>query len=186
MRECLTYDPLTGALTWLERPLSHFANEHDWRVFNSNYAGEQAGTVSLKNGYRHVALRLNGQKRVLRGHRIAYALMKGRWPEHEIDHRDGDHSNNRWRNLTPATHAQGHQNRALGKNNTSGRSGVHFEKRRGRWRANITVNWRSYFLGYFGTREEAYAAYLAAKAQLHPFQPTPREAPIFDRLSAPP
>lgn len=36
---------------------------------------------------------------------------------------------------------------------------------KGMWRANITINYRSIHLGYFLTKEQAYAAYLAASQE---------------------
>jgi hypothetical protein len=45
------------------------------------------------------------------------------------------------------------------RNNTSGYKGVSWNKRKGKWRATITVNRKPLFLGYFGTPEEAAGAY---------------------------
>jgi AP2 domain len=73
--------------------------------------------------------------------------------------------------------------------NTSGFPGVSWHEGDRKWQARINVGRRHIHLGYFDIREEAHAAYLAAKAILHPFAPTPRGVPLpdlhsFDRMRA--
>lgn len=51
------------------------------------------------------------------------------------------------------------------RNNKSGLKGVTWRGDKGMWRANITINYRSLHLGYFLTKEQAYAAYLAASQE---------------------
>jgi hypothetical protein len=47
--------------------------------------------------------------------------------------------------------------------------GVSWCERDKKWQAIITINGRGKHLGLFDTPEEAYAAYLYAKLELHPF-----------------
>ena len=51
-------------------------------------------------------------------------------------------------------------------NSTTGYLGVSLGKKR-RYRASIKANGRNVHLGYFKTAEEAHAAYLVAKRQMH-------------------
>jgi hypothetical protein len=85
--------------------------------------------------------------------------MTGKFPEQEIDHIDGDGTNNRWENLREATRAQNNANcRGY---NKCGIKGVY--QRGPSWIAQISPNGgRSIHLGCFRTPEEAHAAYLAA------------------------
>lgn len=53
--------------------------------------------------------------------------------------------------------------------NESGLLGVRWHKRDRRWHARIMVDGAPKHLGSFGTSDEAQAAYLAAKRQLHEF-----------------
>lgn len=95
--------------------------------------------------------------------------MTGEWPAHQIDHEDTDKSNNRWVNLRVATNAQNKQNiRKARSDNKCGLLGVCRDG--GRWRAQIKVLYRNKHLGSFASPEQAHAAYLEAKARLHPFQ----------------
>ena len=83
----LHYQPTTGALIWKERP-------NVVAQWNTRFAGKRAGSLT-KEGY--VQITINGW--VYRAHRVAYLLKTGAWPTVELDHRDGNRSNNKWRNL---------------------------------------------------------------------------------------
>lgn len=51
--------------------------------------------------------------------------------------------------------------------NTSGYKGVTWDKRKKKWAAYIAVQKKHMFLGYFLTKEAAYAAYCAAALKYH-------------------
>jgi hypothetical protein len=51
--------------------------------------------------------------------------MSGAWPIEEVDHINGDPSDNRWSNLRPITHSQNAINRKQHTNNTSGHSNIY-------------------------------------------------------------
>jgi len=169
LRECFEYDPETGVIRWHERPRSHFPDDRMHRSWNTRFAGTTAGTPS--KGY--VQVRLLGH--FIHAHRIIWALVTGEWPTDELDHRNGQRADNRLAdNLRPATRAEQAQNTSLRKDNRSGLTGVWFYKRTGRWAAGIEISDNRHHLGYFDTKEEAHAAYLKAKSELHRFQPIPR------------
>lgn len=100
-------------------------------------------------------------------HRLILARIIGRAlePREFTDHIDGDGLNNRRNNLRVATPADNVHNTKRAKNNTSGYKGVSWHKRMKHWAANIRLNDRAVFLGYFDTPEEAYAAYCEAAKQ---------------------
>ncbi len=76
--------------------------------------------------------------------------------------------NNRLSNLRAVSQMINIQNlRGPRKDNRSGRLGVYFHGAAGKFAAEIKVPDKRIFLGLFPTRDEAYAAYLAAKQQLH-------------------
>ena len=85
----------------------------------------------------------------------------------EIDHINGDTLDNRPENLREATRSENEMNKLPGKRNSSGIKGVSWEKRRSKWRAQITVNGEYKYLGSFGTRDEAESAYIAASIEMH-------------------
>lgn len=140
LKELFHYDPATGLLTW--------------RVSKGrSKAGSKAGSIR-KDGY--VQVRVGG--RFYYVHRVAWAIMTGRWPAHLVDHRNTDPSDNRWENLRAATVTQNHAN----KNGYSetGLKGVRPDKKK--WMARIGMNGKTHYIGSFDTPEEANAAYLEA------------------------
>ena len=155
LRELLSYDPATGEFRWL--------------IVKNNRikAGDVAGTPT-GNGYRQIGV--SGE--LFLSHRLAWLYVYGRWPENCIDHANGIRDDNRIENLREATHAENMQNiRRVPANKKSGAPlGASFSARDKRWQAHIKVENKSKSLGYFDTAEEAHAAYLKAKAELHPFQ----------------
>lgn len=160
VRELLMYAPDTG--------------EFFWRV-GRNFGpaavrpGELAGTTGPR-GYR--SLTIDGKK--LPAHRVAFACVMGHWPVGDVDHVDGNRSNNRWCNLREATRAQNNQNQRRGHRNSShGFLGVIRANRPTGvlWMARIQVDGRPKHLGCFKTAELAHARYLEEKRRLHEFAP---------------
>lgn len=76
-----------------------------------------------------------------------------------VDHVNGDGLDNRRSNLRPAPQSLNVANLSLSSHNTSGFKGVSWSKKYSKWEANIHLHRKKRFLGYFGTREEAAAAY---------------------------
>jgi hypothetical protein len=165
LRKRLSYDAEAGVLTW--RPRETLTRQN--RSWNTRFAGKSAG--SFNRGYRRIYI--NGQD--LMAHRVAWAIVNGYWPSDDLDHIDGDPSNNRLSNLREATHAENQQNRTRHADNTSGFMGVSWHDRDRKWHAQIRVAGKKRYLGSFDCPEQAHAAYLAAKAQHHTFNPVPRD-----------
>ena len=107
-------------------------------------------------------------------HRIVFAITHGHFPKDQIDHIDGNPSNNLPSNLRECSNTENQQNVGLRIDSTSGLIGVCFLKQAGKWKAEIKNNKKHVYLGTFNTKHEAHAAYLFAKSMLHNFQPVPR------------
>jgi len=119
--------------------------------------------------------RVNGRnvyaQRIDHGHKIdLHRFLWRHWgmPETpEIDHENGNGLDCRRENLRPATHMQNMWNMRLSAANTSGVKGVHFDKSRGKWAADIRAGETRLRLGRFDSIEDAAAAYRAAAERLH-------------------
>lgn len=134
-----------------------------WKVKRSNKPkGSTAGTATV-HGYIDISI----DRKLYKGHRLAWFLTYGEWPKHEIDHINGVTIDNRISNLREATNAQNCLNRKAYQNNTSGYKGVHWHKASSRWVANIQVGKKRKHLGYFEVKEEAAKAYDKASKELH-------------------
>jgi hypothetical protein len=168
IRESLMHDEnsLTG-LRWMERPRRHFATDRACSVWNACYSWRSAGSYFMHRGEpKYWQVSVGGAN--LLAHRVVYLLVTGSDPaEMNIDHINGDGTDNRIANLRLATPAQNGWNRGLNKNNTSGCKGVRLYKPTGRWYATIWSKGDSIHLGYFATRDEAADAYAKAAEQLH-------------------
>ncbi len=144
-RELLHYDPQTGA----------FTRKIGWGRVSP--VGKQIGSI-MANKYVHIGI----DGLCFYAHRLAWFYITGSWPRGLLDHIDGDSTNNRFANLREATSRQNSGNSKLSKANTSGRKGVSWAPKRGKWRASIVKNRRQIFLGYYPSIEDASAAYRSA------------------------
>ena len=114
-------------------------------------AGHQVG--SRFDGYRRV--KLFSQNILV--HRIIFALANDRWPLGDVDHINGDKSDNHPGNLREVNNRQNHQNRS---SHRSGRLvGATFHKNYRRWQAQARLGNKKHFLGFFDTEAAAHAAY---------------------------
>jgi hypothetical protein len=94
-------------------------------------------------------------------HRAIWLMIYGTEPN-QIDHIDGDRTNNRLGNLRSVTQQQNLANkRRLGRANTSGALGVSLHRRTGKFRAARFGR----HLGLYSTVDEASAAYWRARAK---------------------
>lgn len=171
VRELIEYCPLTGALTWKSRGPEHFncstqSAEHSAKIWNSRNAGQPALSTKNGNGYLHGAI--FGQ--TVTAHSVAWVIHHGAWPEHGIDHEDGDRLNNRIKNLRDVPDAENAKNQKRNRRNTSGVTGVSYFHRTKKWVAMIKGDGKVRNLGYFRTIEEAAAARKAAEKKygFHP------------------
>jgi hypothetical protein len=147
--DVLKYDPDTGVFTWRRN-----------REVPKKVRGKVAGCFN-KNGYRRI--RIHDIEYL--SHRLAWFISEGEDPgDSQVDHINGIKYDNRRENLRLVTHSENQQNRRSAK-------GYYFHKRDNKWLAQITINGKNRYLGYYSTEEEARAAYLEAKAKLHPTSP---------------
>lgn len=123
---------------------------------------EKAGQLNPQ-GYIDIRI----ARQVYKAHRLIFAYFYGSFdPELEIDHINGNRSDNTIENLRLATRQQNVFNSKLSKANTSGFKGVSLHKKTGLWRAQIRFNNKKMLLGMFEHPEEASAAYEAKAAEL--------------------
>lgn len=151
LREAFSIDPDNGRLL-------HRADVKHRR------AGEEAGYPN-NIGYRQVMI---GRK-IYSVHRIAWALYYGEHPEDEVDHINGNRSDNRLCNLRLATSSQNNQNRRLSSRNKSGVKGVFLVKwnKSVRWRVSVGHSQRKYYITHFQCFGKAVKHAHEMRAKLH-------------------
>lgn len=148
LKDFLSYNPRTGLFHWK-------------RTVRSCKKGAEAGHSNDANQYSRISL--NGIQYY--AHVLAWFYMVGKWPEHEVDHRDTNKSNNRWKNLREATHPQNNWNRPKTRVNKSGFKGVKIVQHG--FTARITHNKRTVLLGSFSSAILAAKAYDRAARKYH-------------------
>lgn len=141
LRKLLKYEPETGKFYWK----------------CGNRAWKQAFTYINKLGY-HVS-NFNGY--VVLGHRAAWAVHYGEWPN-VIDHINGDKTDNSILNLRNVTQAENTRNRAMDRRNKTGHIGVSYDDVRKKFTAYISRNGKRVSLGRFDALEDARSAREAA------------------------
>lgn len=157
LRAVLHYDESTGVFT------------RRVRTSNRIKVGDVVGTPT--EGY--LCGRVENRLYVM--HRLAWLYVYGIWPEKNLDHANGDGCDNRISNLREADHGENAENIVAHADNRTGYLGVTWCKLTHSYIARICRNRVTRHLGKFPTAYEAHLAYLAAKRELHVFQPVPRD-----------
>jgi len=166
VRRALEYNCETGTFTWKIRPRSDFATDRGFAIFRTLYEGKEAFSFIGENGYRQT--RIKGV--AVLAHRVAFLIVTGSWPVSQVDHINGDRSDNRWANLRLADQSINSRNMAMQSRNTSGRVGVRFDHSRQKWVAQGRADKQQFNLGRFDTMQEATAARAAFEIE-HGFHP---------------
>ena len=144
---------------------------------NDLYWKEQPGSVDISKpagcindrGYRLIRIKGNNY----RAHRLIYQMFNEQWDitdtsrDNSIDHRDNDPLNNNIDNLRVATNSQNGANSVKQKNNTSGTTGVSWNKAAEKWRVQVKLNKKHHWGGYFVNKEDAIAKATEMRDQLH-------------------
>lgn len=129
IKEQISYNEKTGEFIRIYHPKPHY----------QRYVGKQAGCISKSSGY--IQLHVAGS--LILAHRLAWYMMTNVDPAgHQIDHINGNRTDNRFCNLRLATRAENQHNKALQKNNTSGVKGVSISQNRSGncfWYASVKV-----------------------------------------------
>lgn len=147
IRSVLDYDQATGVFRW----------RYDRKGVRG---GTIAGGIAV-HGY----WRLHVDGKTWWAHRLAWFYVYGEVPTLEVDHIDGNRSNNAIANLRLATRRQNQINKKMTKAPKSGYRGV--RKQDQKWRADIRIAGVRKYLGVFDTPELASAAYAKEAAKHH-------------------
>lgn len=142
LQSILDYNKDTGIFTWLK-----------FRASNKVKPGDIAGTVN-KRKYRYISINNKDYK----AHRLAWLYVYGTWPKNNIDHINGDPSDNRIENLRDVTQVVNAKNMIMHRNGKL--LGTSFHKPTNKWRSFIMLNKKFKHLGLYNTQQEAHEAYL--------------------------
>ena len=93
-------------------------------------------------------------------HRVIMGIDNEDWTNIQVDHIHGENTkhDNRKSNLRVVNSSQNGMNKPMYSNNTSGRTGVYWNKSRNRWKVIIQVNKKSKYIGMYKNFEDAVKA----------------------------
>ena len=151
VREYLVYDETLGRLRWRK----------DFGI--GKRAGKIAGGDWNNSGRIYRRITLKGK--AYGEHVLVWALFNGRFPDGVIDHINHNSMDNRIENLRDVSHHTNIKNASLRANNKSGVNGVHFNKKAGKWEAQIRDNYKIVCLGRFDCHDDAAKARKEADAK---------------------
>nr|AKH46271.1 pathogenesis-related transcriptional factor and ERF protein [uncultured marine virus] len=148
----LKYCESTGVFTWI----------------NGRRPGIEAGSTMTSKGKTYIRIKID--KFSYFAHRLAFLYVTGSMPINEVDHINGDGTDNSWSNLRDVNRNQNAQNQKLFSSNKSGVTGVSCVSSRGKWRATIKCNGVSKYLGEFNDKFDAICARKSADRffEFHP------------------
>lgn len=158
LRENVSYEPVTGVFLWKKRSMGRTL-------------GKVLGT-KIWSGY----VTMKVANTVYYAHRLAWLYVHGEWPSCQIDHIDGNKSNNAIANLRLVTASQNSARRKTTRSIAPSRGVMPHGTG---YVARIHFGGKRHYLGYFATAEAAKAAYEAKAKELHgdyAFVEPPKEA----------
>lgn len=159
LNRLLICDPEAGRLLWRERAPEMFsegryAKEVAAQMWNTRWAGKPALAARHNCGYLMGRIFYKGYL----AHRVIMAMSMGAWPDGEVDHINGNRTDNRIANLRPVGRVENSRNMRRSQRNQSGATGVHWVESRNKWLSSIRADGRSICLGYFDDFERAKQA----------------------------
>lgn len=149
LQEVLSYEPDTGVFMWSKKR-------------RGIKTGLQLGT---DNGFGYLRITVFGKSYY--SHRLAWFYVHGVWPN-QIDHINGNKSDNRIVNLRSVNIQQNAQNKTKAqKNNDSKILGVSWHKKAKKWQAHICIYKQRKYLGLFECVKDAEKAYKNEKEKIN-------------------
>lgn len=128
-------------------------------VYRIKKNGALQGPLRSEDGEGYLRVRFRGK--TIRLHQLGFFFFYGyipTWPM-LVDHEDRNRSNNRAQNLRAAHSSENQANKSVQKNNTSGHSGVHFDKDARKWRFRLRMSGKLVASGYAMSKEDASEMY---------------------------
>lgn len=142
----LIYDPMTGL--WRRKLKTH----PNWKL------------TGFLDATGYLCVSIYGAPYL--AHRLAWLYMTGVWPESDIDHIDGDRTNNQWSNLRLASRTDNRRNAKSVRRKHLLPRGVSRSSTHS-FRTRIKVHGRQIELGSYPTSAEASEVYQLAADLLH-------------------
>lgn len=123
--------------------------------------GDEAGAIHKISKYHSVMV----DNERYQTHRIIWKLVKGEEPIGEIDHINGNRSDNRIKNLRLVDKAANLKNQKKYKNNKSGMPGIYWNEQKKKWCVQVTSDGIQRYYGCFEKLSDAKNKRIEAQAE---------------------
>lgn len=133
-------------------------------VYRSIKMGRNGSPLVIKNKNRNGYLHFQYDYKMILCHRAAFEIMGVDATGMEVDHINGNRTDNRWHNLRLVTGRGNASNKSFHRNGR--KVDARFCKQKNKWRSEIIINGKGKHLGFFLTEDEAHNAYIAAWSNL--------------------
>lgn len=151
INEKLTIDLQTGIFYWKNPP-----------KFHSELIGKVAGNKQKTNNKSYWVIKINAKK--YKRSRLVFLYLNKKFPNHCIDHINGDSLDDRPENLREVTVTQNAWNHKGRKKSTNLPMGIRFQSNK--YVARISCNKKSITIGKFDKLEDAHLAYINKRKEL--------------------
>jgi hypothetical protein len=138
-------------VAWVDDDDHEMLSQHSWRIKKDIREGSYPRPIARVGS------------KIIKLHRL---IMEAQ-PGEQIDHRNGDTLDNQKHNLRRCNSCQNAQNSKRKIGNKSGYKGVHWQKDKAKWRAEIWAFKTRYHLGYFSSLFDAAFARKEAELTYH-------------------
>ena len=150
LKTLLNYDGISGEFTW-KNDRGRLAKK-----------GQKAGCIS-QNGYIVIKIKSKAYK----AHRLAWLYVYGEFPTKDIDHINGDKSDNRINNLRDVSERYNCYNRTSRQDTKSKIKNVTWHKRQQKWNVTISHEGKVKHIGSFDDLELAELVAIEARLKYH-------------------
>lgn len=108
-------------------------------------------------------LLINFKGKRYRAHRLAWLYVYGAFPCGQIDHINGNRIDNKISNLRDVSRGENSKNKKIYKSNSSGVSGISWDKRSRKWSVNI----KNKSIGSYSCKLDAVATVIRCRKELN-------------------
>jgi len=136
-----------------------------WHNRDKGGGAKKGDIAGYKENHGYLSVTWNGKAILV--HRLIWRIVYGFFPNNEIDHINHNKLDNRLKNLRTVNKQEQLKNQSKYKNNKTGITGVHWDKEREKWRAQIGINGKCVRLGTYNDFFEACCDRKAAERKLN-------------------
>ena len=150
-----------GTYTLLDDNMNQcLIDKEDYDIVKNWYWRKVAKRGDLEKGYWVTNTKIDDKykKTILMIHQVIAEIKFGNYKKIVPDHLSRNPDDNRKCNIILKSNQKNTHNRGLSKTNSSGKTGVSFNKEKSMWTAYITVNYKTIFLGDYINFDDAVQA----------------------------